>query len=179
MSSLHRRNPAMNDISDGKQRLALVTGATGYIGGRLVPELLEAGYRVRCLARAPGKLRDHPWRDQVDVAQGDVVSGTGLAEALSNVSVAYFLVHSMGGGTDFRTADLVGARYFARAAADAGVERIVYLGGLAPAQARLSSHMASRAEVGSVLLDSPVPTVVLRAAIIIGSGSASDWKSVV
>lgn len=158
--------------------LALVTGASGYIGGRLVPELLAAGYRVRCLVRTPDKLRDHPWRDRVEVVRGDVVSGTGLAEALTGVDVAYYLVHSMGNGSDFVRTDAEGAERFAAAAGEAmvrgtGPGRIVYLGGLAPEGADLSEHMASRAQVGRILLDGPVPAVVLRAAVILGSGSAS------
>ncbi|GHC75115.1 NAD(P)-dependent oxidoreductase [Nocardiopsis terrae] len=154
-------------------RLALVTGASGYIGGRLVPELLAAGYRVRCLARTPDKLRDHPWRERVEVVRGDVISGEGLAEALAGADVAYYLVHSMGGGGDFESNDAKGARTFARAAGEAGVGRVVYLGGLAPDGEELSAHMASRKEVADLLLDGPVPTVVLRAAVILGSGSAS------
>lgn len=157
----------------GQGRLALVTGASGYIGGRLVPELLDAGYRVRCLARTPKKLRDHPWRERVEVVRGDVVSGEGLAEALSDVDVAYYLVHSMGGGDDFESTDARGARTFARVAGETGVGRVVYLGGLAPSGQKLSPHMASRAEVAEILQAGPVPTVVLRAAVIIGSGSAS------
>ncbi|MGW8437269.1 SDR family oxidoreductase [Nocardiopsis sp. NPDC055551] len=156
-----------------RRRLALVTGASGYIGGRLVPELLEAGYRVRCLARSPEKLRDHPWRERVEVARGDVVSGEGLDEALNGVDVAYYLVHSMGKGGDFESVDAQGARVFARAAGEAGVGRVVYLGGLAPRGQELSAHMASRKEVADLLRAGPVPTVVLRAAVILGSGSAS------
>lgn len=159
--------------AQGRGRLALVTGASGYIGGRLVPELLDAGYRVRCLARTPEKLRDHPWRARVEVVRGDVVSGEGLAEALSGVDVAYYLVHSMGGGDDFESTDARAARTFARAAGAADAGRVVYLGGLAPAGRNLSPHMASRAEVAEILRAGPVPTVVLRAAVIIGSGSAS------
>lgn len=154
-------------------RLALVTGASGYIGGRLVPELLAAGYRVRCLARTPEKLRDHPWRDRVEVVRGDVVSGEGLAEALAGVDVAYYLVHSMSGGRDFVRTDAEGARRFAEAAGTAETGRIVYLGGLAPEGTELSEHMASREEVGRLLLEAPTPAVVLRAAVILGSGSAS------
>ncbi|MFL1377373.1 SDR family oxidoreductase [Nocardiopsis protaetiae] len=154
-------------------RTVLVTGATGYIGGRLVPQLLDAGFEVRCLARDPGRLRDHPWRDRVEAVRGDVVSGEGLDEALEGVRVAYYLVHSMSGGRDFSDTDARGARNFAGAAAAAGVERLVYLGGLAPEGEELSPHMASRAEVGRILLEGPVPAAVLRAAVIIGSGSAS------
>ncbi|MCY9785362.1 SDR family oxidoreductase [Nocardiopsis sp. EMB25] len=151
----------------------LVTGASGYVGGRLVPLLLEAGHDVRCLARTPEKLRDHPWRDRVEVVRGDVVDGSGLAEALTNVDTAYYLVHAMAGGRGFAGQDAEGARVFARAAEEAGTGRVVYLGGLAPQAGPLSAHMASRTEVGDILLASAVPTAVLRAAVIIGSGSAS------
>lgn len=161
----------MNGGSTG--RLALVTGAGGYIGGRLVPELLRAGYRVRCLARTPSKLRDHPWRDRVEVVRGDVVSGEGLPEALAGVDVAYYLVHSMGKGRDFARTDAEGAENFVGAAERAGTGRLVYLGGLTPEGVDPSEHMASREEVGRILLEGAVPTVVLRAAVIIGSGSAS------
>ncbi|GAA2014647.1 SDR family oxidoreductase [Nocardiopsis rhodophaea] len=150
----------------------LVTGATGYIGGRLVPELLDTGHDVRCMARSLGKLRDLPWRDRVEAVPGDVLNPASLDPVLSGIDTAYYLVHSMGGG-DFRRHDEQGARNFADAAARAGVRRIVYLGGLTPRGERLSAHLASRDKVGRILLDSPVPTAVLRAAVIIGSGSAS------
>lgn len=151
----------------------LVTGATGYIGGRLVPELLEAGYEVRCLARTPEKLRDQPWRDRVEAVRGDVTDADSLAPALAGADVAYYLVHSMGGGPGFSRVDAEGARNFARAAEASGVGRIVYLGGLIAPGARLSPHMASRDEVGRIFLGSRVPTAALRAAVILGSGSAS------
>ncbi|MFI6574237.1 SDR family oxidoreductase [Nocardiopsis sp. NPDC050513] len=151
----------------------LVTGASGYVGGRLVPRLLDAGHEVRCLARNPDKLRDHPWRDRAEVVRGDVLDGSGLAEASAGMDVAYYLVHAMSGGGGFVSQDARGARTFARAAEEAGVGRVVYLGGLAPPGVALSPHMSSRSEVGEILLASSVPAVVLRAAVIIGSGSAS------
>ncbi|GAA4949058.1 SDR family oxidoreductase [Streptomonospora halophila] len=151
----------------------LVTGATGYIGGRLVPELLEAGHTVRCMARSVEKLRDHPWRGEVEAVGGDVLDPAGLDEALDGVDAAYYLVHSMGGGAAFAERDARGARNFAAAAERAGLSRIVYLGGHAPDRGRSSSHLASREEVAGILLDSAVPAAVLRAAVIIGSGSAS------
>ncbi|WP_251091977.1 SDR family oxidoreductase [Streptomyces sp. Caat 7-52] len=154
----------------------LVTGATGYIGGRLVPELLDAGYRVRCLARSPGKLRDHPWAAQVETVRGDVTDAASVAAAMRDVDVAYYLVHALGSGGDFEETDRRAARVFGERAKAAGVRRIVYLGGLAPAavpEDRLSPHLRSRAEVGRILLASGVPTAVLRAAVIIGSGSVS------
>ncbi|MFF6996356.1 SDR family oxidoreductase [Streptomyces sp. NPDC008313] len=154
----------------------LVTGATGYLGGRLVPELLAAGHRVRCLARSPGKLRDHPWAGDVDVMRGDVTDAVSVAEAMRGIDVAYYLVHALGTGRGFERTDREAARIFGERARAAGVRRIVYLGGLTPAgvpERKLSPHLRSRAEVGRVLLDSGVPTTVLRAAVIIGSGSAS------
>ncbi|MEU0335258.1 SDR family oxidoreductase [Streptomyces sp. NPDC006193] len=164
-----------HDVSAGGLR-CLVTGATGYIGGRLVPELLAAGHRVRCLARSPGKLRDHPWAGEAEVVRGDVTDAGSVAEAMRDVDVAYYLVHALGSGGDFEETDRRAARVFGERAKAAGVRRIVYLGGLAPAgvpEDRLSPHLRSRAEVGRILLASGVPTAVLRAAVVIGSGSAS------
>ncbi|RCV50297.1 SDR family oxidoreductase [Marinitenerispora sediminis] len=151
----------------------VVTGATGYIGGRLVPELLGAGHEVRCLARSPGKLRDHPWRPRVEVVRGDVLDRESLEAALADTDAAYYLVHSMGGGAGFADRDLRAARNFADAAAACRLRRIVYLGGPVPGGGRPSAHLRSRAEVGRVLLEGRVPTAVLRAAVVIGSGSAS------
>ncbi|WP_374776487.1 SDR family oxidoreductase [Streptomyces sp. NBC_01310] len=156
--------------------LCLVTGATGYIGGRLVPDLLAAGHRVRCLARTPAKLRDHPWAGQAEIVRGDVTDAASLAGALRGVDVAYYLVHALGSGRDFERTDRRAARTFAEQARAAGVRRIVYLGGLIPRgvpDRDLSPHLRSRAEVGRIFLDSGVPTTVLRAAVVIGSGSAS------
>ncbi|MFF9771498.1 SDR family oxidoreductase [Streptomyces sp. NPDC014636] len=163
-----------DDSADGLR--CLVTGATGYIGGRLVPELLAAGHRVRCLARSPGKLRDHPWAGQTEVVRGDVTDADSVAAAMRDVDVAYYLVHALGSGGDFEQTDRRAAHVFGEQAKAAGVRRIVYLGGLAPAgvpEDRLSPHLRSRAEVGRILLASGVPTAVLRAAVIIGSGSVS------
>ncbi|MFT7835272.1 SDR family oxidoreductase [Saccharothrix sp. BKS2] len=150
----------------------LVTGATGYLGGRLVPRLLAEGHRVRCLVRDPGKLRDVPWVDRVEVVRGDVLDPASLAAAVEGVDVVHYLVHSLH-DPDFADADRRAAENTARAAAEAGVGRIVYLGGLHPPGVRLSPHLASRKEVGDVFLRGPVPAAVLQAAVIIGSGSAS------
>ena len=141
----------------------LVTGATGYIGGRLVPELLAAGADVVVLARHPERLRDRPWADQVTVVGGDAANPADLAAAMTGVDVAYYLLHSLGAGPDFEDVEVRMAGAFAQAAADAGVQRIVYLGGLSHA-ADLSPHMRSRAEVARILLDAPVPAIVLKAA---------------
>jgi uncharacterized protein YbjT (DUF2867 family) len=157
-----------------QQRTILVTGATGYIGGRLVPELLASGFAVRCLARTPAKLDDRPWRDDVEVVRGDVLDGDGLDAAMDGCHAAYYLVHSMDGEGGFAERDRRAARTFRDAAARGGLERLVYLGGLGHGdEADLSDHLRSRQEVGRVLADGPVPVTELRAAIIIGSGSAS------
>jgi uncharacterized protein YbjT (DUF2867 family) len=160
------------DRTDAR-RIALVTGATGYIGGRLVPQLLAAGFAVRCLARNPGKLRDQPWFSAVSVVRGDAGDSAAVASAAAGADVAYYLVHSLGTGKSFERRDRDMARAFARGARKAQVGRIVYLGGLYPDAEDLSPHLDSRKEVGEILLDSGVPTAVLRAAVIIGSGSAS------
>lgn len=148
-------------------RTVLVTGATGYVGGELVPALLEQGLHVRALARDPGRAR---LPGGVETVKGDVVSGAGLDAALEGVDVAYYLVHSMGGADrDFEERDRRGAVNFGRAAAESGVERIVYLGGLKGA----SKHLESREEVARLLSRHVAGTVHVRAAMVIGSGSAS------
>ncbi len=157
-------------------RPVLVTGATGYIGGRLVPRLLAAGRRAHCLVRDPRKLAPRPWSDDpgVRVLAGDVADEAALLAAMDGCGAAYYLVHSMiAAGPAYREHDLRLARAFAAAAARAGLERIVYLGGLGETGAGLSEHLSSRREVETALAAGPVPVTVLRAAMIIGSGSAS------
>lgn len=150
-----------------------VTGVTGYVGGRLVPELLEAGHRVRAVARDPRRLEGRPWFDDVEVAEADATDLEQIRAALEGVDVAYYLIHALGSGRRFEARDRETARTFARAAREAGVRRIVYLGGLVPPDEDLSPHLESRTEVGEILLASGVPTAVLRAAVVLGSGSAS------
>ena len=152
---------------------ALVTGATGYIGGLLVPRLLAAGWKVRVLTRSSERLRGRDWADRVEVVEGDATSEADLRRALSGTDVAYYLVHSMDGGGDLARRDRELAEGFAAAAGEAGVGRIVYLGGLHPEGADLSEHLASRVEVGQILLDGPVPAAVLQAAVVLGNGSVS------
>jgi len=162
-----------NEILPSRGRLVLVTGATGYIGGRLIPELLAAGFRVRVMARQPRHLADREWFDQVEIVYGDAAFQESLNSALADVEVAYYLIHSMGAGAAFASLDRINAENFALAAKTNSVSRIVYLGGLYPQQDNLSPHLKSRKEVGEILLASGVPTTVLRAAVIIGSGSLS------
>lgn len=163
-----------------------LTGATGYIGGRLAPRLVERGYRVRCLARSAAKLRARPWaatvEDRVEIVEGDAGDAAVLEAGMRGCRAAYYLVHSMdAAGPEYRKRDLALAEAFARAAARAGVERIIYLGGLGETGAGLSEHLSSRREVEAALRGGEggareggaVPVTVLRAAMIIGSGSAS------
>lgn len=151
----------------------LVTGATGYIGGRLVPELLKKHYTVRCLARDPKKLSESIL-EKTETFAGDVFDTASLAAALKDVRVAFYLIHSMtAGGTVFAKKDRLAAANFAQAAADAGLQKIIYLGGLGSDHVRLSEHLASRHEVGAILKESGIPVTELRAAVIIGAGSLS------
>lgn len=151
----------------------MVTGATGYIGGRLVPRLLEGELRVRCLVRDPARLQGRPWQNQVEIVAGDVLQPASLGPALAGVSVAYYLVHSLGSGTDFHQRDLDAARNFSAACAAAGVQRIIYLGGLAQASPGLSEHLRSRQLTGDALRSAGVPVTEFQAGVIVGSGSLS------
>jgi uncharacterized protein YbjT (DUF2867 family) len=154
-------------------KTVLVTGATGYVGGRLVPRLLEAGHTVKVLVRTPSKIAGVPWLDEVEVVQSSLDDGGALRTALAGVDVLYYLVHSMAAGAGFEAKERAMAETAAQAAAEAGVSRIVYLGGLHPSNVELSTHMRSREAVGKVFLDSPVDAVVFQAGVVIGSGSAS------
>ncbi|WP_303720784.1 SDR family oxidoreductase [Malonomonas rubra] len=153
-----------------------VAGATGYIGGRLVPRLLDAGYRVRALARAPSKLANRPWANtpNLEIVRGDILDGHSLQRALTGCRSAYYLVHSMGPQVDdFASTDRQAASNMAEAAAAEKLQQIIYLSGLGENASSLSHHLESRKEVGEVLKQGPVPVTILRAAMIIGSGSAS------
>ncbi|MFA7265498.1 MAG: SDR family oxidoreductase [Candidatus Nanopelagicales bacterium] len=156
-------------------QLCLVTGPTGYIGGRLVPALLAEGKRVRVFARHPERLRDMPWAADVEVVAGDANDPHAVAQALRGVDVGYYLLHSLTTKSGFSRAERSMAQLFADTAFNEGVGRLVYLGGLVPpGDVRdLSEHLRSRAEVGEILRRSGVPTAELRAAVILGSGSAS------
>lgn len=154
-----------------RERFILLTGATGYVGGRLLRALEESGRSLRCLARRPEFLRPRV-APATEVVKGDVVDAASLKAALDGVDTAYYLVHSMTAGGAFEERDRSGAATFAAAASEQGVRRIVYLGGLGSGGG-LSPHLASRQEVGQILRASGVPTIEFRASIIIGSGSLS------
>lgn len=154
-------------------KTVLVTGATGYIGGRLVPRLLAAGHRVRCLARDPARLQGRPWLGQVEIVAGDCLQAQTLPAALQDVEAAFYLIHSMAAGRHFEQRDLQAARNFAVAAKAAGLRRIIYLGGLGDPDTALSEHLRSRQETGAVLRQTGVPVTEFRAPVIIGSGSLS------
>lgn len=163
-------------IGPPKKRTVLVTGSTGYIGGRLVPRLLAEGVRVHCLARSARKIQARPWALHPDVRifEGGLEDSEVVASAMEGCEAAYYLVHSMmAAGDEFRNKDNELAEAFARQAERAGVSRIIYLGGLGETGPDLSEHLASRREVEGALRSSSVPVTILRAAMIIGSGSAS------
>ncbi len=155
----------------GQQRVA-IAGASGYVGGRLSRQLLERGLPVRVLGRRPSTLQELI-RLGADGAVADVADRAALRRALDGIDVAYYLVHSMGGSGDFAARDRQAAQNFRQAAAEAGVQRIIYLGGLGEPHRGLSAHLASRLEVANILEAGPVPATVLRAAVIVGDGSAS------
>ncbi len=150
--------------------MILLTGATGYVGGRLLPLLEARAEAVRCLARRPGMLKSRV-AARTEVVEGDVLSPVSLSKAFEGVETAYYLVHSMGSQHDFREEDRAAAQNFAAAAKAAGVKRIIYLGGLGTGD--LSPHLASRQEVGQILRESGAPVIEFRASIVIGSGSIS------
>ncbi len=161
------------DANTGHRQCILVTGATGYVGGRLVSQLLTRGDTVRCLARDPARLTGRTWGERVEVMRGDVLSGEGLADALRGVGTAFYLVHSMAGGEGFHERDLRAARTFGNAAAEAGVKRLVYLGGLGDPATDLSHHLRSRQQTGDALREGGVPVTEFRAAVVVGAGSVS------
>jgi len=154
------------------QQRILLTGATGYVGGRLLKALERLGYPVRCLVRRPASL-DTRTAEGTEVVAADVLDPASLATAMEGVDVAYYLVHSMGSTADFEEQDRLGALNFSQAAYAAGVGRMIYLGGLSSGIGGLSQHLRSRLEVGNILRQSGVPTIELQASIIIGSGSLS------
>lgn len=155
----------------------LVTGATGYVAGRLIPMLLDEGYRVRAMGRSVEKMAGRPWGTHrgVELVQGDIMDADSLEKAVAGCSTVYYLVHSMISKKGaYRKADQTGARHMVKAASKGGAHHIIYLGGLGDIRDRqISAHLISRNEVGRILQDGPVPTTILRAAMILGSGSAS------
>lgn len=152
----------------------VVTGATGYIGGRLVPRLIDGGHRVVCLARDPERLSGRAWTEAVEVRRGDALDPDSLREALQGQEVAYYLIHSMAeGARGFEERDRLAAQNFGTAARAAGVQRIIYLGGLGADDKDMSAHLASRQQVGAMLRASGVPVTEFRAAVVVGSGSIS------
>ncbi|MCB0102584.1 MAG: NAD(P)H-binding protein [Anaerolineales bacterium] len=153
--------------------LILVTGATGYIASLLIPQLLEKGYRVRAMARAPERLKMRTWYSQVEMIRADVMEPETLAAAMQGVHAAYYLIHNMAAGHGYTTIELEGAQNFSSAAEQAGIEHIIYLGGLADPEQHIAPHMRSRIETGVTLRKGSVPVTEFRAGVIAGSGSIS------
>lgn len=163
-----RRNHAMTTPA----KSILLTGATGYVGGRLLPLLKAEGYHVRCLTRHPERLAAYTG-EQIEAVQGDVLEPESLARDFQGIDTAFYLIHFLGAAADFEETEARAARNFGQAARQAGVNRIVYLGGLGNPEDDLSKHLRSRQATGEHLRESGVPVIELRASIIIGSGSAS------
>jgi uncharacterized protein YbjT (DUF2867 family) len=161
------------DANMAAEQLVLVAGASGYVGRHLIPALLAQGCRVRCLARQPQRLAVQPWFRQVEVVRGDVAERASLDPALLGVSTAFYLVHNMTSGHSYAVRDLLAAGNFAAAASQAGVARIIYLGGLADPQASIGQHLASRIQTGDALRQGSVPVTELRASIVIGPGATA------
>ncbi|MEI6322991.1 MAG: SDR family oxidoreductase [bacterium] len=159
--------------ADSSAPVVLVTGATGYIGSRLVSRLLEAGYRVRCLVRDATRLQGRTWCGHVQMVEGDVLKPDSLVGAMQGVSVAYYFVHSLAAGPDYYARDLEAAHNFGVEAKSQGVSRIIYLGGLGDSDSDLSMHLRSRQRTGDELRKSGVPVTEFRAGVIVGSGSIS------
>ena len=156
-----------------QNRLVAVTGSTGYVGGRLVPRLLESGYRVRCVTRSPDSLTNRPWSDDVEIVVADLQDPAETFEALNGADYAFYLVHSMSAERNFAEAEENMAQVFANSAEKTKLRQIVYLGGLGEDDPENSVHLQSRHNVGRILASGSTPVTELRAAIIIGSGSAS------
>ena len=154
--------------------LILVTGASGYIASRLIPRLLEKGFRVRALARQPDQLDTRVWAKDVEFVRGDVTDPASLARALLGVHTAYYLIHSMAGGRGYMLIETEAAHNFASVAENIGLQHIIYLGGLAdPNAPNLAPHMRSRIETGNTLRQRSVPVTEFRAGVIVGPGSIS------
>jgi len=166
-------NAATINSQETHKPLILVTGVTGYVGGRLVPRLLEAGYRVRVMSRDTRYLQGRSWVDQVEIMQGDVLEPQTLPTVMAGVDAAYYLIHSLEGSGSFEERDLQAARHFSQAAEGAHIKRVIYLGGLGEARDDLSEHLESRQKVGKVLRAYAKSVTEFRAVIVVGAGSIS------
>jgi uncharacterized protein YbjT (DUF2867 family) len=176
LADLQSKAPGPAMMPYDRSKPILITGATGYIGARLIPRLLQAGYRVRALARVPAKIGSRPWADHpnLEILKADLLDRGSLTAACRGCSAAYYLIHSMNhGSADFASTDREAAGNMVAAAEAAGLDRIIYLSGLGEESEALSEHLSSRTEVAQILRSGKVPVTVLRAAMIIGSGSAS------
>jgi uncharacterized protein YbjT (DUF2867 family) len=151
----------------------LVTGATGYVGGRLVPKLLELGFHVRILARNPDRIKNRSWYSQVEIFTGDVLNKNSLHGLFQNIDVAFYLIHNLSKGKNFNDADTLSANNFVDTANEENLNRIIYLGGLAEGTDDLSEHLLSRQRTGEILRSSDIDVTEFRCGVIVGSGSIS------
>lgn len=166
--------PPTEEAESRPMRRVLVTGATGYVGGRLIPRLIQAGYSVRVLVRGnANRVAGRPWADQVEVAVGDVLKPETLGPAMEGMDAAYYLIHSMAGSDNFSERDIQAAQNFASAAAEQDVQQLIYLGGLGDPESDLSEHLRSRQATGDALRSTSVPVTEFRAGMVVGSGSIS------
>lgn len=173
MSSEVHKGLVIATTESGEPAICLVTGATGYIGGRLIIELLDAGYRVRVMARNANRLRNHEWFNRVEIFDGDATNQEALNRALAGVQIAYYLLHALLVKGDFGSLERDMAKQFGETAKTEGVQKIIYLGGILSSGQQASEHLQARVDTGRILAESGVPTFELRAGVVIGSGSAS------
>jgi len=160
-------------MNNRRTRSILVTGATGYIGSRLIPRLLDQDYDIRVYVRDKDRLHEHPWAGKVEIVEGNVLAPETIPAAVDGIDAAYYLIHNMSEQAGYRQQELNSARNFGEAARKAGVNRIIYLGGLGDPGEDLAPHLQSRQATGEELANHGVPVTEFRAAIIVGSGSLS------
>ena len=156
-----------------KKQNILITGSTGYVGGRLVPKLLNKGFNIRVLVRNPNRLKNRSWYHKVEIFKGDVLNLKTLTDLFENIDIAYYLIHGMSDNDNFTKTEEIAAKNFYLAAKDQPLKKIIYLGGLADSSSNLSKHLNSRHKTGKILRGSGIDITEFRAGVIVGAGSLS------